>query len=164
MSQLSAPPVSLLDPYTGNDVLPLYKTTVVVGGGEVGHGRASGRAVSDDGVLDVPLRLPTALGGPGGATNPEQLFAAGYAACFHGALKLVASKKKIRLDREFSVSAEVTFGRDPSDGLFLLSAELQVHIPNIDESEALELIRETEAVCPYAKMSRQGIKHSTRLA
>ncbi|MEO0975556.1 MAG: Ohr family peroxiredoxin [Pseudomonadota bacterium] len=163
MSQLSAPPVSLLDLYAGEDVLPLYKTSVLVSGGEVGHGRASGRAVSDDGALDVPLRLPVALGGPGGATNPEQLFAAGFAACFHGALSLVATKRKIRLDRDCSVGAEVTFGRDPSDGLILLSAQIQVHLPNMAQGEALDLVRETEAICPYAKMSRQGIEHSTRL-
>jgi lipoyl-dependent peroxiredoxin len=163
MSQLSAPPVSLLDIYNGREILPLYTTGVTVTGGEAGHGRASGRAISDDGVMDVPLRLPKSLGGPGGATNPEQLLAAGYAACFHGALTLVAAKKKIRLDRDFSVRAEITFGRDPADGLFLLTAEIQVHIPGMDAQQARDLVQETEATCPYAKMSRQGIKHSTKL-
>lgn len=163
MPRLNAPPVSLLDPYQGSEILPVYTTSVTVTGGQAGHGRASGRAVSDDGAMDLPLRLPKGLGGPGGATNPEQLFAAGYAACFHGALTLVASRNKVSLDRDLSVKAEVTFGRDPSDGLFLLIAEIQVHIPNMGAQDAQELIAETEAICPYAKMSRQGIKHSIKL-
>ncbi|MEI8639957.1 Ohr family peroxiredoxin [Vibrio coralliilyticus] len=109
------------------------------------------------------MRLPAALGGPGEATNPEQLFAAGFAACFHGALSLVAAKQKIRLDKDLSITSEVTFGRDPSDGQFYLSAELKVHIPNMDKEKALELIRQTELVCPYAKMARQGLEYSTTL-
>lgn len=82
MTELKPPPVSLLDRYEGADVLPLYTTSVNVTGGEAHHGRASGIARSDDGALDLHLRLPRALGGPGGGTNPEQLLAAGYAACF----------------------------------------------------------------------------------
>lgn len=164
MPQLSAPPVSLLDPYTGEQALPLYKTSVTVKGGEAGHGRASGHAVSDDGALELALRLPADLGGPGGATNPEQLFAAGYAACFHGAMNLVASKNGIRLEGDVAITAEVTFARDPADGMFLLSAGIVAKIPNLDEDTALGLVRETEAICPYAKMSRDGIQHSIKLA
>jgi osmotically inducible protein OsmC len=164
MSKLSAPPTSLLDVYTGSEILPLYSTSVTVTGGEAGHGRASGRAQSDDGALDLPLRLPAALGGPGGATNPEQLFAAGYAACFHGAISLVAAKKKIRLTPGLAVKVNVSFGRDPSDGLFLLTAEVQVSLPDMEAAQARELVQETEKICPYAKMARQGIHHSVVLA
>jgi lipoyl-dependent peroxiredoxin len=76
MSELKAPSASLLEKYVGSEILPLYTARVTVTGGQVQHGRASGRAISDDGHLDVSLRLPKELGGPGGGTNPEQLFAA----------------------------------------------------------------------------------------
>lgn len=164
MSQLSAPPVSLLDPYTGNEVLPLYSTSVTVTGGEAGHARASGRACSDDGALNLDLRLPKELGGPGGATNPEQLFAAGYAACFHGAMVLVAAKRRVKLPAEFHIKVDVTFGRDPDDGLFLLTASIKVELGLLNSDEANALITETEAICPYAKMARQGIATTIRRA
>ena len=89
MSPLKPPPASLLERYRGEHFLPLYTTTVAVTGGESGHGRASGVARSDDGRLEIALRLPEELGGPGSGTNPEQLFAAAYGACFHGALHLL---------------------------------------------------------------------------
>lgn len=164
MTQLSPPPTSLLDPYHGPDILPLYSTTVIVTGGEARHARASGRARSSDDALDLDLRVPSALGGPGGGTNPEQLFAAGYAACFHGALSLIATKRKIRLPQDVEVKVDVTFGRDPADGLFLLTAELTVRLPGVDAAVAEGLMEETERVCPYAKMARHGIKHATKLA
>lgn len=164
MSELKAPPVSLLDKYVGQEVLPLYSTSVTVSGGEAGHGRASGRARSDDGELDLALRLPKKLGGKGGGTNPEQLFAAGYAACFHGALVLVASKRKMQVPDDVEIKVEVTFGRDPEDGLFLLTAAVEVNLPSLDRAEAEALVAETEAICPYAKMARQGIASSVVLA
>lgn len=160
---LQPPPVSLLDPYTGDAVLPLYTTSVTVTGGQAGHGRASGQAVSDDGELELDLRLPKAMGGPGGGTNPEQLFAAGYAACFHGAFNLTAIKEKIDVGR-MQVDATVTFGRDPVDGLYLLTADLDVHAPELDRELAERLMREAERACPYAKLIRQGAEGSVRLA
>jgi lipoyl-dependent peroxiredoxin len=162
MVELHAPPTSLLDKYEGEDVLPLYTTEVFVAGGVAHHARASGIAKSADGALDVQLRLPKELGGPGGGTNPEQLFAAGYAACFHGALSLIASKRKIKLG-EASINAKVTFGRDPSDGLYLIAADLTVHLPGLDKDVAASLIQETETVCPYAKMSKVGFRNSIAL-
>ncbi len=162
MSQLTAPPVSLLDIYTGDQILPLYSTSVTVSGGEAGHGRASGHARSEDGALDLALRLPKQLGGPGGGTNPEQLFAAGYAACFHGAMVLVAAKRKVKLPTDLHVKVDVTFGRDPEDGLFLLTARVDVGLPSLNSAEADALIAETEATCPYAKMTRQGIAATVR--
>src|SRR5262245_53322684 len=95
MSQLERPPVTLLDKYHGTDFQSLYSTTVTVGGGEAEHGRASGVVRSDDGNLQLDLRLPSGMGGPGGGTNPEQLFAAAFASCFHGALCLLAARSNI---------------------------------------------------------------------
>ncbi len=163
MSPLQPPPASLLDKYHGEDAKPLYTGRVRVTGGEAAHGRASGLARSDDGALDVELRLPAELGGEGGGTNPEHLLAASYAACFHGALMLLAARSGVTLD-EATVDAAVTFARDPVDGRFLLSADVRVALPGIDRKLAAELIRNTERVCPYTKMFRQGIEHVIALA
>lgn len=157
MTTLSAPPVSLLDPYRGEAFLPLYTTRVTVTGGEARHGRASGRALSDDGGLDLAFRLPRQLGGPGGGTNPEQLLAAGYGACFHGALTLVATRRKIALPRDLAITVAAAFGRDPADGLFALQLAVEVALPGLDDAMADALIAETEAICPYAKMTRAGL-------
>jgi len=162
MTDLKPPPVSLLEKYTGSDFAPLYKTSVVVTGGEARHGRASGIAKSNDGALDLHLRLPRELGGAGGGTNPEQLLAAGFGACFHGALNLIASKKKIVV-KESEIKVSVTFGRDPTDGMCSLIAEVEVKLPGVSESDADELIQETEKICPYAKLMRQGARSSVKL-
>ena len=154
--RLAPPSITMLDKFVGDEFLPLYSTTVRVSGGEAGHGRASGIARSDDGNLALALRLPTELGGPGGGTNPEQLFAAGFAACFHGALNLLAKRAGIALE-DVTVDASVTFGRDPVDGLYTLVAEIRIDLPRLPRSTAEELIRNTERICPYAKMARQGI-------
>lgn len=156
MAKLQAPPVTLLNKYQGADFHPVYATKVTVSGGEAEHARASGVARSDDGNLDVQLRLPDAMGGEGGGTNPEQLFAAAYAACFHGALNLLASRSKIAI-RGASVEVSVAFGRDPVDGLFALKADVKIHLPGIEKSLAEELTRNAERFCPYAKMARNGI-------
>jgi len=163
MAPLKAPPTSLLDKYYGENAQPLYTGRVRVIGGEAAHGRASGIATSDDGALAVDLRLPVELGGDGGGTNPEQLLAASYAACFHGALTLLATRSGVELV-DASVEAAVTFARDPVDGRFLLSAEIRVNLPGVDRTLAAELVRNTERVCPYAKMFRQGIDHVVALA
>jgi Ohr subfamily peroxiredoxin len=162
MSPLQPPPISLLDKYYGEDAQPLYTGRVRVTGGEAAHGRASGIARSDDGALDVHLRLPVAMGGEGGGTNPEQLLAASYAACFHGALTLLATRSGVDLV-DASVEAAVTFARDPVDGRFLLSADIRVSLPGVDRKIAAELVRNTERICPYAKMFRQGIEHVVAL-
>ncbi|MGU7784954.1 Ohr family peroxiredoxin [Burkholderia sp. PU8-34] len=154
--RLQPPPLTLLDKYRGREFAALYTTTVTVSGGESGHGRASGVARSDDGCLLLDLRLPTQLGGPGGATNPEQLFAAGYAACFHGALSLLAQRGQIDI-RETTVVVEVSFGRDPVDGGYALIANVTIRMPGVDRHVAEGLVRDTERLCPYSKMARQGI-------
>ncbi|MGF6754387.1 Ohr family peroxiredoxin [Paraburkholderia sp. GAS42] len=156
MTTLRPPPLTLLDRYHGQDTQTLYSTTVTVTGGHAGHGRASCIARSDDGQLAVDLRLPKALGGPGGGTNPEQLFAAGYAACFHGALSLLAARSGIPVPGA-SVEVTVDFGRDPIDGLFMLTAYTRIRLPGVERAVAEELVRNTERFCPYTKMARQGI-------
>ena len=156
MTKLQPPSITLLDKYHGESFQPLYSTTVGVSGGEAGHGRASGVARSDDGNLELSLRLPEAMGGAGGGTNPEQLFAAGYAACFHGALSLLATKADIAIP-DASVEVSVSFGRDPVDGLYMVTADVGIRLPGVERAVAEELVRNTERVCPYAKMARQGI-------
>jgi len=162
MTSLQAPPTSLLDPYTGAEPFPLYTARVTIEGGQAGHGRASGRVRSDDGDLDLNLRLPKALGGPGGGANPEQLLAAGIGACFHGAMILVARKRRMTLPAETGIAVAVTFARDPADGQFLLQASLDVQLGDLDEATGKTLLTETEAICPYAKMARQGIQLDVR--
>ncbi|MBO9352713.1 Ohr family peroxiredoxin [Bordetella petrii] len=157
------PPVSILDPYDGTEILPLYTTTVTLTGGAAGHGRASGHARSDDGALDIALGMPPELGGEGKGTNPEQLFAAGYAACFHGALRLVSIKRGVDLPHDFAIYCTVSFARDPVDGRFCITADLEVSLPGLDQDRAKELIEETELMCPYSKMVYLGISSSTRL-
>ncbi|RQS13224.1 Ohr family peroxiredoxin [Burkholderia sp. Bp8998] len=163
MHRATRPSISLLEPYTGSEPLPLYATTVTVTGGESAHGRSSGRARSATGELDVSLRLPVELGGAGGGTNPEQLFAAGFAACFHGALTLVATKRRIRLPANLVISASATFQRDPADGLFAIVLDVEVGMPGVGADDARDLVAETEAICPYAKMAREGIRHTVRV-
>ena len=153
--KLQAPPLSLLDRYRGREFQPLYSTTVTVSGGETGHGRASGVVRSDDGNLAVDLRLPTEFGGPGNGTNPEQLFAAGFAACFHGALNLLEKRAGMETP-DTVVEVQVSFGRDPMDGGYALLVDVRVRMPGVDRSIAEEMVRTAERLCPYAKMARQG--------
>lgn len=141
--------------FDGESFAPIYTTTVTVNGGTAGHGRASGRARSADGVLDLSLRMPAELGGDGRGTNPEQLFAAGFAACFHGALSLVA--RQAALDpATISVDATVAFGRDPGDGGYVLRVDLVVKWPGIDPDSAAPLLTKADSLCPYAKMAWRG--------
>ncbi|MGW7516072.1 organic hydroperoxide resistance protein [Streptomyces sp. NPDC054796] len=114
-----------------------------------------GRAVSSDGHLDLPLAPPPALGGDGQGTNPEQLFAAGYAACFASALGVVGRQAKADTS-EVSVTAEVGIGKD--DGGFALSVTLRVELPDSLEGETGErLVREAHEVCPYSRATRGNI-------
>lgn len=124
----------------------------------VGHATGDGRnghVTTDDGQLDFDVRIPTEMGGPGGATNPEQLFACGYAACFHSALKVVARRDGGDVD-DSEVSATVSIGTLP-DGGFGLAVELDVHIPNVDDSTAQRLAEAAHQVCPYSNATRGNI-------
>jgi len=121
-----------------------------------GDGRAGGRAATDDGLLDVTLAIPTSMGGPGGKTNPEQLFAAGWSSCFHSALKLVASQRKLKLI-DSTVTAEIAVVPTEAGG-FTLNATLQVHIGNgIDPEVAESLTAAAHEVCPYSAATRGNI-------
>jgi osmotically inducible protein OsmC len=128
----------------------LYTATATA----TGDGR-NGHTASEDGILDVDVRVPKEMGGPGGATNPEQLFAAGYAACFHSALKLVGAAAKADLTGT-EVSASVSIGTLPSGG-FGLAVELDVHAPNLDHDAALALVEKAHQVCPYSNATRGNI-------
>jgi Ohr subfamily peroxiredoxin len=135
---------------------PLYLTRVTVNGGGSAHGRATGRARSADGALDLELRMPEELGGDTSGPNPEQLFAAGYAACFHGALSLLARRHALD-PGPITVEATVAFGRDPADGGYQIRADLVVTWPGVARETAGPLLARATALCPYAKMTRQGI-------
>lgn len=161
--QFPSPPLSTDKDYAGASFSALYTTTVTVGGGASAHGRASGRARSDDGVLDVSLRMPAELGGDGDGTNPEQLFAAGFAACFHGALSLVARREELD-PSGISVAATVAFGRDPADGGYLLRVDLVVGWPGIDPEIAEPLMEQADSLCPYARMTARGTPTTITLA
>lgn len=119
-------------------------------------GGREGAARSSDGVLDIKLSTPKELGGPGGTgTNPEQLFAAGYAACFLGAMKVVAGKMKLALPADTSIDSSVGIG--PSGAGFGIEAELKVHIPGMDKAQAEKLVETAHQVCPYSNATRNNI-------
>lgn len=120
-----------------------------------GDGRAGGRARSDDGQLDVVLAIPKEMGGPGGATNPEQLFAAGWASCFHSALKLVASQRHVTI-ADSAVVAEVEV-RPTDAGGFGLAAALHVELSGVTQEQADELVAAAHEVCPYSNATRGNI-------
>ncbi len=119
-------------------------------------GGRDGRAVSSDKVLDVKLTTPRALGGAGGdGTNPEQLFAAGYSACFIGALKFVAGKEKIAFPADASIDASVGIGPLPTG--FGIQAELKVSLPGLPREQAEALVQKAHQVCPYSNATRGNI-------
>jgi osmotically inducible protein OsmC len=123
----------------------------VTGGRGQGHGRSS------DGRLDVQLRLPTEMGGAGDGTNPEQLFAVGYAACFEGALGVVARRAHVEID-DAAIDSKVTLTPTGTGG-FQLGVELDVSLPSIEDSElAAELVRGAHEVCPYSNATRGNIE------
>ncbi|MFI6880008.1 Ohr family peroxiredoxin [Streptomyces sp. NPDC050400] len=161
--RIPLPDLSTRKDYTGTDFSPIYTTTVTVSGGVASHGRASGRARSSDGALDLDLRMPGELGGDGRATNPEQLFAAGFAACFHGALSLVARQEELD-PAGISVDATVAFGRDPDDGGYVLRVDLVVNWPEVDPEIAAPLLEQADALCPYARMAWRGTPTTITLA
>ncbi|MGF1431577.1 organic hydroperoxide resistance protein [Kitasatospora sp. LaBMicrA B282] len=116
-----------------------------------------GRTVSSDGRLDLPLAFPAALGGNGEGTNPEQLFAAGYAACFASALGAVARNAKVDV-KDVSVTAEVGIGKDDSDGGFSLAVTLRVELPaELENEQGHALVEQAHAFCPYSKATRGNI-------
>jgi Ohr subfamily peroxiredoxin len=130
---------------------PIYTAeALATGDGRNGHAR------STDGQLDLDLRVPEAMGGPGGATNPEQLFAVGYAACFHSALKLVAGQDGKDVSGS-EVSASVSIGQTDEGG-FGLAVELDVSVPQLDKETAEALVARAHEVCPYSNATRGNIE------
>lgn len=130
----------------------LYTTRATATGGR------SGSARSEDGVLDVTLTTPKALGGDGATgTNPEQLFAAGYSACFLGALKFVASKSKVALSPDTTVTATVGIGpRDDGQG-FGIDVALAIAVPGVDRAVAEDLVSKAHVVCPYSHATKGSL-------
>ncbi|WP_251975918.1 organic hydroperoxide resistance protein [Salinicola avicenniae] len=128
----------------------LYRAQANVTGGR------DGRATADDGAIDLKLSTPRELGGAGGdGTNPEQLFAAGYSACFIGALKLVASQEKATLPADTAITGEVGIG--PVGGGFGIEATLTVKLPGMDKTQAEALVEMAHQVCPYSNATRGNI-------
>lgn len=129
----------------------LYTAEVSATGGRSGHVRSS------DGVIDMPVALPEGLGGKGGSTNPEQLFAAGYAACFQSALLVVAGKQHVRLDPQSTVTAHVDLNK-LDDGAYGLGIKLEVDLKGFDKEEGKKLVEEAHRICPYSVGTRGNIE------
>lgn len=118
-------------------------------------GRGAGHGVSSDGALDVQLRQPTEMGGEGGGTNPEQLFAVGYAACFEGALGVAARRAKVDAD-DAIIESKVSLVTTDDKG-FTVAVELDVTLPSIDDAQAPEIVAAAHKVCPYSNATRGNI-------
>lgn len=139
-------------------VQPVYTASATAtGDGRAGHTRSS------DGVLDLDLAVPKEMGGPGGAhTNPEQLFAAGYAACFHSALKIVAGKQKITLT-DTAITVDVGIGPN-GRGAYGLTVTIEAELPGLDETQAHRLLEQAHEVCPYSNAVRGNVDVTFTLA
>ena len=130
----------------------LYQTEAVATGGR------DGKAQTKDGSFAVNLAVPTEMGGKGGGNNPEQLFAAGYAACFLGAIRFVAGQSKTRIADDATVTSTVGIGqRDDGTG-FGLQVALQVKLPGIERQAAEDLVAKADKVCPYSHATRGNIE------
>jgi Ohr subfamily peroxiredoxin len=131
--------------------------TVYTAQATVTGGRAEGHGRSSDGNLDVQLRLPTEMGGQGDGTNPEQLFAVGYAACFEGALGVVGRRQKVELG-EYSIDSKVSLITNENRG-FNIAVELDVTLPEVgDAAKAAEIVAAAHQVCPYSNATRGNIE------
>jgi lipoyl-dependent peroxiredoxin len=121
-------------------------------------GGRDGVGKTDDGKLDVKLQLPKEMGGTGEGTNPEQLFAVGYAACFIGALKNVAGQQKIRIGPDVFINSSVSFGplAHGAKG-FGIAVTLEIHVPNVDHDKAVELVNAAHEICPYSNATRGNV-------
>jgi len=123
-------------------------------------GGREGQAQSDDGLLNVKLHTPKEMGGPGGGVNPEQLFAAGYSACFIGAMKFVAGHDKIALPADTKIEGLVgigPFGSGEAPEGFNIAVELKISVPGMDKAAVQALVEKTHKVCPYSNATRGNI-------
>lgn len=137
----------------------LYSTQATATGGR------TGQAATDDGALSVALVTPRELGGAGGeGTNPEQLFASGYAACFLGALKFVAQQRKVKIAEDSSVTARVGIGKREDGQGFGLDVALSIALPGVEPSVARNLVDQAHIVCPYSHLARNGLDVRLALA
>jgi osmotically inducible protein OsmC len=135
----------------------LYRSKATATGGR------DGRATSSDNVLDVKLTTPKELGGAGGeGTNPEQLFAAGYSACFLGAMKFVAAQQKLQLPADTQVTGQVGIGPIPTG--FGIEVELTISIPGLPRADAEALVQKAHIVCPYSNATRNNIDVTLTIA
>lgn len=126
----------------------VYTARATVTGGRSGH------ATSDDGVLSLDLTAPKEMGGPGTGTNPEQLFAVGYGACFQGALGLVAKKEGVDVSGS---TLDIAIGFGPEGDSFAITGEITVSIPGVDDAKAQQLVEAAHQVCPYSKATRGNV-------
>lgn len=118
-------------------------------------GGRDGSTRSSDGLIDLKLSVPKEMGGAGGGVNPEQLFAAGYSACFIGAMKFVAGTQKIALPADTRINATVGIGPIPQG--FGIEVQLEVHVPGMELAAAQALVEKAHAVCPYSNATRGNI-------
>lgn len=128
---------------------------IYTAGAKVSGGRDEGQAESSDGKLKLDMRIPEELGGPGDGTNPEQLFAVGYAACFNSALKTVGRRNKVDSD-DAEVTSTVSLVANENRG-FDIAATLDVVLPSLDDEAALDLVEAAHKVCPYSNATRGNI-------
>lgn len=128
----------------------LYQTSATSVGGRDGHVRSA------DGIIDLDLRTPPSMGGKGGATTPEGLFASGWAACFNSALALVASMNHVKPDGATIVKITVTLGKT-AEGNFQLAAEIDGTVPGMDHDATLKLVEQAHTICPYSRATRGNI-------
>jgi lipoyl-dependent peroxiredoxin len=132
---------------------PIYTAHAAVTGG-----RAEGHGVTSDGMLDVQLRLPSEMGGDGSGTNPEELFAVGYAACFEGALGVVGRRERAELG-DVSIESSVSLSPNPSTKGFEVGVSLDVTLPGVEDPElAVKLVAAADQVCPYSNATRGNIE------
>jgi osmotically inducible protein OsmC len=136
---------------------PVYTATAA----STGEGR-NGHIQSSDGILDLDVRTPKEMGGEGGATNPEQLFAAGYAACFHSALKAIGKRAGADMT-DSEVVADVSIGENGQDG-YALAVELEVTLAHVERDQARELVEQAHQVCPYSNATRGNIEVTLSVA
>lgn len=135
-----------------------YTAHATATGGRMGHSR------TDDGKIDVDLHVPKEMGGPGGdGTNPEQLFATGYAGCYLGAVRKVAGEQHIKIADDATVTAHVSFGDHPNGFGFQIAVTLDVTLPGVDKAKAEEFTERAHHVCPYSNATRGNIEVTTNI-
>lgn len=132
-------------------VTVIYKTQATATGGRDGSAR------SDDGSVDVKLVVPKEMGGPGGVgANPEKLFAAGYSACFLGAMKAISGKVGVKVPSDATVTAKIGFG-PRSEGGYGITADLEISLPGVDREAGEKLVRAAHEICPYSNATRNNL-------